>query len=222
MKQRQLILASASPRRKELFALTGINREHMSVEVDERPYPGEDPIGFVTRLAREKGQEAAQKISGSHLIVTADTIVINENRILGKPKDAVEAKEILQNLTDRSHRVITSLAFVDSSPGNIELDICETSVPMRKYSLDEIEEYIATDSPMDKAGAYGIQDIDFHPVELDKLHGCYANVMGLPLCHLTRSIKRYGLEPPSDVPEACKAFTNYRCTVYPEILKFQI
>jgi MAF protein len=221
MKQRQLILASASPRRKELFALTGLNNEQMSVEVDERPQPGEDPIGFVTRVAREKGQEASYKVTAPYLIIAADTIVSKGKRILGKPKDPGDAKRILQDLSGRSHRVITSLAFVDSDRDKIEFDQCETAVPVRQLLLEEIVEYVATGSPMDKAGAYGIQDNDFHPVEIEELHGCYANVMGLPLCHLTRSIKKYGLEPLTDVPEACQAFTNYKCTVYPDILDFQ-
>ena len=165
MNQRQLILASSSPRRKELFALTGLNNELMSVEVDERPLPGEEPIDFVTRLAREKGQEASHKAVVPHLIIAADTIVSNDNQILGKPKDPGDAKSILQNLAGGSHRVITSLAFVDSDRGEIDFDLCETAVPMRQLLLDEIDEYIATGSPMDKAGAYGIQDSDFQPVE---------------------------------------------------------
>jgi MAF protein len=219
--QRRFILASASPRRKELFALTGWMSEIMAVEVDERPQYGEDPIGYVTRLAQEKGQKASLGVGEPHILIAADTIVIDNDRILGKPTDSDDAKRILRELAGRSHRVITALVVVDSVRGTIHVDLCETAVPMRTYSIDEIVEYIDTGSPMDKAGAYGIQDKDFHPVETENMTGCYANVMGLPLCHLTRSMRRNGLQPSSDVPMACQSFTNYRCEVFPEILRFQ-
>jgi MAF protein len=219
--QRRLILASASPRRKELFALTGWMSEIMAVEVDERPQHGENPIGHVTRLAQEKGQKASLGVGEPHILIAADTIVIDDERILGKPTDRDDAKRILKDLAGRSHRVITSLVIVDSARGTTHVDLCETAVPMRNYSRDEIDEYVDTGSPMDKAGAYGIQDNEFHPVETGSMIGCYANVMGLPLCHLTRSMKKNGLQPPTDVPEACQSFTKYRCKVYQDILRFR-
>ena len=222
MIQKRLVLASASPRRKELFALTGLTYDHLLVEVDERPHLNEDPITFVTRIAREKGYEAARKLTQPRLVIAADTIVVDGSRILGKPKDVEQAERILGDLAGRSHHVITALAIVDPDSGSVEVDLCETVVPMRELSLDEINQYVATGSPMDKAGAYGIQDDDFHPVEIDKMDGCYANVMGLPLCHLTRSMWKFGLDPESNVPNACQEFTNYQCSVYPEILKHKI
>jgi MAF protein len=222
MDQRRLILASASPRRKELFSLTGWNSEIMAVDVDERPQPGEDPTGFVTRLAQEKAHKASLGIRESHLLIAADTIVIDDERILGKPKDPDDATRILKDLAGRSHRVITALAFVESARSATNVDLCETVVPMRTYSPVEIDEYIKTGSPMDKAGAYGIQDKGFHPVETGSMSGCYANVMGLPLCHLTRTIKKIGLQPTSDVPASCQRYTNYQCEVYPDILRFRI
>lgn len=220
MNQNQLILASASPRRRDLFALTGLSADYLSVEVDERAHPEEDPVTFVSRLAREKGREAARRIVNPHLIMAADTIVVDESQIIGKPEDPREARKILKDLAGRPHQVITSLAFIASGTGDVQEDLCETTVPMRDYSPDEIEEYVAAGSPMDKAGAYGIQDGDFHPVDVDRMKGCYANVMGLPLCHLTRLIRQLGLEPKSNVPEACQNFTKYDCSVYPEILNF--
>jgi MAF protein len=221
MQINQVILATSSPRRRELFALTGISPGHLSVEIDERPQPGEDPGELVTRLATEKSRTAAQRIGAPNLVIAADTIVINGSRILGKPEDPVEARRILLELAGRSHRVLTALTIVDTESGRAVQDLCETAVPMREYSLDEINQYIATGSPMDKAGAYGIQDEDFNPVEIEHMHGCYANVMGLPLCHLTRSIKGFGLEPITNVPEACRVYTKYPCAVHAEILNFQ-
>ena len=221
MNQMQLILASASPRRRELFTLTGLEAGYLSAEVNERPQPEEDPIAFVTRLAEEKGREAAGRIGKGHLIIAADTIVVNHHQILGKPVDPADAKAILSDLAGKSHQAITSLAFINSGTGSVNTDLCETAVPMRRYSIDEIDAYISTDSPLDKAGAYGIQDADFHPVEIEKMDGCYANVMGLPLCHLTRTLKALGMEPKSNVPEACRKFTNYDCTVYHQILDSQ-
>lgn len=219
--QKRLILASASPRRKELFSLTGWTSEIMPVEVDERPQHGEKPIGFVTRLAQEKGQKASLGVEEPHLLIAADTIVFEDGQILGKPTDSEDAKRILRVLGGRSHRVITALVVLDSDRGTTYEDLCETSVPMREFSSVEIDEYIATGSPMDKAGAYGIQDRDFHPVETESMKGCYANVMGLPLCHLTRSMKRTGLQPISDVPVACQSFTNYQCNIFPDVLRFK-
>jgi predicted house-cleaning NTP pyrophosphatase (Maf/HAM1 superfamily) len=93
---------------------------------------------------------------------------------------------------------------------------------MRAYSPKEVDEYVASGSPLDKAGAYGIQDDYFHPVELEKMEGCYANVMGLPLCHLTRSMKVFGLIPVHDVPTECQRFINFQCKVFPEILGHQL
>jgi len=92
---------------------------------------------------------------------------------------------------------------------------------MRAYSPKEVDEYVASGSPLDKAGAYGIQDVGFHPVELEKMEGCYANVMGLPLCHLTRSMKGFGLIPVHDVPTECQRFVNFQCKAFPKILGYQ-
>jgi MAF protein len=220
--KKRLVLASASPRRKELFSLTGWSSEIKTVEIDEQPGPDEAPVSLVTRLASEKGQSASRSIGDPHLLIAADTIVVDNGQILGKPADSGHAKQILQDLAGKSHRVITALTIVDSDQQTTMLDLCETVVPMRNYSTDEIDDYIATGSPFDKAGAYGIQDDDFHPVATEDMTGCYANVMGLPLCHLLRSLQKMGLQPDSDVPMACQIFTNYKCDVYAEVLSFEV
>lgn len=217
----QLILASASPRRQELLALTGWSSEILPTEVDETPSIGEKPLEYVTRLAEEKARAASTHLTGFHWLIAADTIVVDDDRILGKPTSPEDAKRILMDLRGREHCVITALAIVDPSNGNVHSDRCETLVPMRRYSPLEIDEYISGGSPLDKAGAYGIQDEDFRPVDTDRMRGCFANVMGLPLCHLTRSLKFNGIEPKVDVPAACQEFTRFRCEVYPEILRDQ-
>lgn len=216
-----LILASSSPRRKELLSLTGWSNQIIATEIDEVLQAGEDPLAYVSRLAEEKAQAASARLKGSHWTIAADTIVVDGDRVLGKPVSPEDAKRILSDLSGREHCVITALAVVNSKSGDIHMDRCETLVPMRQYSSLEIDEYISSGSPLDKAGAYGIQDEKFHPVDTDRMRGCYANVMGLPLCHLTRSLKSKGIEPELDVPTVCQEFTHYNCEVYPEILRDQ-
>jgi predicted house-cleaning NTP pyrophosphatase (Maf/HAM1 superfamily) len=106
-----------------------------------------------------------------------------------------------------------------SSGAAQEMELCVTSVPMRDYTDREISAYIDSGSPMDKAGAYGIQDRGFNPVEIAQLNGCFANVMGLPLCHLLRAMRRLGQDTPCDVPLACQSFTSYDCPVHSDILR---
>lgn len=102
----------------------------------------------------------------------------------------------------------------------IELeDSCLSSVPMRDYDDAEIEAYLASESPLDKAGSYGIQDDGFDPVELSAMRDCFANVMGLPLCHVVRTMRKLGHEPPNNVPAACQRHTSYECPIYPQILQ---
>ncbi len=151
-------------------------------------------------------------------MLAADTIVVDGERILGKPQDVEEARAMLLALRGRSHRVLTALALVDSD-GREQLELCETMVPMRAYSLEAMAAYAASGDPLDKAGGYAIQHAGFQPVELERLAGCYASVMGLPLCHLTRAMRGWGYEPAQDVPGACQRFTGYDCPVYGPILR---
>jgi predicted house-cleaning NTP pyrophosphatase (Maf/HAM1 superfamily) len=115
--------------------------------------------------------------------------------------------------------VITAIALYDVQNNRQLFDICETKVPMRKYSDEEIEAYIASGDPMDKAGAYGIQNAEFHPVAIEKMNGCYANVMGLPLCHLTRTMRELGIVPAVDIPQRCRSATQYACRIFEDVLK---
>ena len=217
----QLFLASNSPRRKELLALGGWEYEIVSVQVDETPLAGEEGMEYVRRLAKNKAVAAANQPNVDGVIIAADTSVINrqldgEYKILGKPIDRDEAVEMLQDLRGRIHQVHTAIAILSSREGTIRSDLCTTNVTMRNYSDEEIKNYVASGDPMDKAGAYAIQHGGFHPVEL--LDGCFANVMGLPLCHITRSASFFGVTPQVDIPKACQLALAYDCPVYHQIL----
>lgn len=211
-------LASASPRRAELMALMGWSFEVCSADIDESPLPGETPLSLVRRLAQAKAVQMSSSTTGP-LIVAADTVVVVGGQILGKPADRGEAAEMLARLRGRQHQVITAIAVFVRESGRILTDVCETPVLMREYSEEEAQAYVYSDAPLDKAGGYGIQDDGFSPVAVDAMHGCYANVMGLPLCHLTRTVRRLGWQPSVDMPEACRQHTHYPCTVFPEILE---
>jgi len=213
---RPLILASASPRRRELLALTGLAFQVAPAQVDETPLPDESPEAFVRRISWDKAETVAGQRSPG-MVVAADTIVVDEGRILGKPADAAEARQMLQALRGRSHRVLTAVSVIDPRSGNRLPDLACTDVPMREYGDQEIEGYIASGDPFDKAGAYAIQHAGFRPV--NGLRGCYANVMGLPLCHLARTLRRLSVTLPRDVPQACQAHTGYDCPVYQDVLE---
>jgi MAF protein len=218
--QRPIWLASASPRRRELLGLTGLAFEVRPANVDETPRPGEPPEDYVRRLSREKAETAARGAAADAtearaLMIGADTEVVFRGRILGKPAGAAEARAMLASLRGATHRVLSAITILDLAGGLDLTEVAETDVPMRDYSDEEISDYIASGDPFDKAGAYAIQHAGFHPVA--RLHGCYANVMGLPLCHLTRALRRLDLRL-AGVPEACQAHTGYQCPVYQSIL----
>jgi predicted house-cleaning NTP pyrophosphatase (Maf/HAM1 superfamily) len=124
---------------------------------------------------------------------------------------------MLRRLRGHSHQVFTALAALRGSDGALVLDYCRTDVPMRNYSDAEMLAYIGSGDPLDKAGAYAIQHAGFKPVE--SLQGCFANVMGLPLCHLKRTLDKLGMPTPADIASACQASLEYDCPVYRKILK---
>jgi MAF protein len=216
------LLASGSPRRRKLLALTGWKAEVFPVEIDEEPGSGEDAESLVRRLALAKSRTLIDKVNPSNIVLAADTVVADGDILFGKPEDPAEAKRMLLALRGRTHSVLTAIALSHPDMRGEIVEVCETSVPMRDYPENEISAYVSTGSPLDKAGAYGIQDGGFHPVAYDELFGCYANVMGLPLCHLVRSMHKVSQEAPVDVPEACIAYTGYACPVYTEILKERV
>ena len=215
-----LVLASNSPRRRQLMALGGWTFTLIPAEVDESPLAGEHPKDYVLRLAEAKSRAAAQHAPEDALVIAADTTVVDNREILGKPAGDKEAEAMLRRLRGRTHHVYTALAALRRRDGTLLTDWCRTEVPMRHYSDEEMQAYIASGDPLDKAGAYGIQHQGFRPVE--RLWGCYANVMGLPLCHLVRTLEKMGMISETDVPQACQAALQYDCPVYTQVLMGEI
>ena len=208
----KLILASGSPRRKELLTLLGLSFEVQPGQTDESEHDGEEPLNYVRRVAVEKGKACPPADNG--WVLSADTIVEQDGRVIGKPKDFAEAEEILKALRAKDHQVFTAVNV--SHNGQSRSSYCQTTVSMRDYSDTEIEDYIHTNSPMDKAGGYAIQDATFHPVS--NLEGCWANVMGLPLCHLYKLMQQSELEPSPGIADRCQNYLGIVCPVYAEIL----
>jgi len=212
-----LILASNSPRRRELLALGGWMFHVRPSDVDESQRPGETPGAYVLRLAESKARAGAALAHPGQVIVAADTAVAVDGDILGKPRDVAEAAVMLRRLRGRAHQVYTGLAVLDPSSGKLATDLCVTQVPMRSYSEGELDAYVASGDPLDKAGAYAIQHAGFHPVE--SLAGCYASVMGLPLCHLVRSLQKLDVRPRADVPAECQSALHYSCPISAAVLR---
>jgi MAF protein len=212
MYQEEIILASASPRRRELFALFKLPYRCVSADINENQLPDENPIDYVTRLALQKGEA----INAENLALSADTIVVCEGEVLGKPTNDHEAREMLRRMRGKSHSVLTALALRQKSTGLLLQDVCHTQVLMRSYSDAEIESYIQSGDYRDKAGGYAIQHKAFHPVAA--VQGCYANVMGLPLCNLTCLLQHAGIAVKVDIPQVCQQHLGITCEVYPQIL----
>ncbi len=212
-----MVLASNSPRRRELLALGGWMFNTRPADVDESQHPNEAPGVYVLRLAETKARACATTAHSDLVILGADTAVVDGNAILGKPKDMTEAVEMLRRLRGRTHQVYTGLAVLRLSDGNLRTDLCVTDVPMRAYSDDEIEAYVATGDPLDKAGAYAIQHPIFHPVE--SFSGCYASVMGLPLCHLARTLRSLDIASTTNISAGCRVSLNYSCPISAAVLR---
>jgi MAF protein len=212
-----LVLASNSPRRRELLALGGWMFNLDVANINEDVLPGEQPAAYVERLAIQKAQAVLPRSRPEHIIIGSDTTVVLDGEILGKPADEAEARQMLTRLRGRSHQVYTGIAALRVSDQTLLSDVCLTEVPMRAYSDAEIEAYIASGDPLDKAGAYGIQHPEFQPVI--NMQGCYASVMGLPLCHLTVLLRRLDISPRADVARNCQAALRYACPIFRNILK---
>ena len=211
-----LVLASNSPRRRQLLALGGWMFHVRAMDVDETPLPDEDPRRYVVRLAESKARACAAASHEDLVILAADTTVVDGQAILGKPGSMTEAVDMLRRLRGRTHQVCTGIAALRMADGKLLTDLCVTDVPMREYTDAEIEAYVASGDPLDKAGAYAIQHRGFQPVE--HLSGCFASVMGLPLCHVTRTLNQLGLVCCMDVAAECQSALEYNCPVFSSIL----
>ncbi len=188
----EIILASASPRRAALLQQIGLPfRVQASALGDdgEAALPRETPEAHAVRLALAKAREVAARL-GNGLVIGADTVVVLEDRILGKPANPTEAKAFLLALSGRIHRVVSGVAVVDAATGRSEAATAVTAVQMRAFDAAEAEAYVVTGEPMDKAGAYGIQERGALLVEA--IQGDYFNVVGLPLVLLMELLRRFG------------------------------
>jgi nucleoside triphosphate pyrophosphatase len=188
-----LVLASASPRRRELLQAAGIRFEVQATDIPEMPLDGEEPRVFAGRLAREKALAVAAQRSGDW-VLGADTIVVVDGEILGKPCDAMDAARMLRMLSGRAHEVITAVCLVspqkDRGDGRSDLRSETTRVTFSELSEQEIAFYVSTGEPMDKAGAYGIQGIAARWIP--RIEGDYSNVVGLPVGLVWRMLQEHG------------------------------
>jgi len=183
---RKIILASESPRRRQLLEQIGIDFEVVSSQINEDEIIDCDPFKNVQYLALSKAQRIADK-GYKGIIVGADTQVLIDGEIIGKPKDREDAKRILTKLSGREHNVITGVAILDTESKTFETWVETTVVKFRELMIDEIEEYLDTEEYIGKAGAYGIQGRAAAFVE--RIEGCYFNVVGLPLAKLSAKLR---------------------------------
>ena len=179
-----VILASASPRRRELLSRLAVPFTVMPADVNEQQHPGEAPLSYVMRMAQTKAAHIAQHFPEA-LVLGADTVVVLGQQVLGKPANTAHAQHMLTQLSGRQHTVITGLALLRHCQQLVYLDSVSTRVQFRRLSAADIAQYIATDEPFDKAGAYAIQG---HAAAfVASVDGCYTNVVGLPL-HRTATL----------------------------------
>ena len=185
---KEIVLASKSPRRKELLKRFIESFEIICDDSEEVSIQGEKPFDMVMRLAGEKVSNVSKLTDKDCLIIGADTVVVLDEKVLGKPSDMEEAFDMLYSLSGREHSVYTGIAVMDTETGKCVTDFEETKVKFRTLCIEEIKKYIDSGEPMDKAGAYGIQDLGALLVE--GISGDYFNVVGLPLCKLNNLLKK--------------------------------
>lgn len=184
-----IILASKSPRRQELLKLLGLEFTVHTADIDEHMDPSLPPEQEVARVSAEKARAVAKDCAEEDIIISADTIVVIDGQILGKPKSEADAIRMLNLLSGRRHEVMTGLTVL--SGGQCQTRVVRTGIEFRRLTDREIDAYVATGEPMDKAGAYGIQGRG--AVLVEKINGCYNNVVGLPLSLLYLMMQRLGV-----------------------------
>jgi septum formation protein len=186
----KLILASASPRRAEILRDAGVSFTMVSSAVDETPYPGEAPKALVQRLADVKADLVAARAVGPAIVIAADTVVVLDGQVLGKPRSTDDARHMLEQLSGRTHSVHTGVSLI-RLPDAQRLRFVETTlVHFSRLTAEDISLYLATEEPYDKAGAYAIQGRAGRFIP--RIEGCYYNVVGLPLEHLLAALRELG------------------------------
>jgi septum formation protein len=184
-----IVLASASPRRVELLQSAGITVSVQPSGIDESLLPNEAPEAHVMRLAKDKALDVA-KLGKGRFFIGADTIVVSEDEIMGKPLDARDAERMLRKLSGKAHQVITGFSVIDALSDTDITTAVKTQVFFKELRDDEIHSYIASGCPFDKAGAYAIQGDAAHMIR--KIEGSYTNVVGLPLCEVVEALRTLG------------------------------
>ena len=183
----KIVLASQSPRRKELLGRMGLEFVTQASKIDESAFDGLEARELVATLSREKAQWIARQLDGETLVIGADTVVVRDGAALGKPKDAEDAVAMLLSLSGRDHQVCTGVTVCRGD--RVLTQVEETQVTFRELTEAEVRQYVSTGEPMDKAGAYGIQGLGGLLVE--GIRGDYSNVVGLPVCRLGQMLKDF-------------------------------
>ena len=216
MNQSKFWLASNSPRRREIATWAGWQLEKVSLNVDESMLEMETAEQYVRRIAELKSRVKLEKASSDDFIISADTVVALDGKILGKPKDSRHAYEMLVSMRAREHWVMTAIAIRHTDSKMAQLDLCKSKVRMRNYSDEEIQRYLESGDPLDKAGAYAIQNPEFHPAK--DFRGCIASVMGMPLCHLERQLRLNQNYDWTDWPSICQKKLEYKCPITSRVI----
>lgn len=189
---KKIILASASPRRKELLQSIGLEFEIIPSQVDENIENEPFSTELIENLAAEKAQDVANKIKFPAIVIGSDTVVVINNKILGKPKDKTNAFNMLKMLSGNTHKVISAIAVIDTETGQILKDFVISEVTFKQLSDEEINAYIETGEPMDKAGAYAIQGLAGMFVK--SINGCYSNIVGISVFKLAEMLSLIGVK----------------------------
>jgi septum formation protein len=199
-----------------MISWLGIPFERLDGSINESPLQGENPQEHVLRVAEEKARSATRELEGNWIVISADTVVVDKGLILGKPMDAEDAARMLEQLGGGVHSVDTGLIIYNLKDRSFNRVLCESQVRMRAFTAEEVLDYVRSGDPLDKAGAYAIQNRDFNPVQ--DFTGCMANVMGLPLCHLVRELRPLGIPLNLDLTGLCREKLAYDCPVSDQIL----
>jgi septum formation protein len=186
----KLVLASTSPRRAQILHAAGFSFVVVSSAVDETPIPGESPSALVQRLANVKAELAAARAVGPAIVLAADTVVTLEGRIFGKPRSSDDARHMLENLSGRTHAVVTGVTLIRLPDAERRTFVESTLVHFAQLSAEEISRYLATDEPHDKAGSYAIQGRAGRYIP--RIEGDYFNIVGLPLARFTQALADLG------------------------------
>ncbi|MCL5970723.1 MAG: Maf family protein [Patescibacteria group bacterium] len=187
---RKIILASKSPRRKELLERIGLKFEIKVSNFDEDSIPFSDPTEYVEKISQSKAKDVAKDLKDA-IIIAADTTIVLDGKIIGKPTSAENAKKILQQLSGRDHLVITGFTILDSKSNVLITKSVKSTVFFKELSEQEIDVYVATGEPLDKAGAYGVQEKA--GIFLDRIEGDFFNVVGLPILAVYEELKKFGV-----------------------------